>query len=102
MIILMNSITDIPKLIANGGGEVYMLLISTVNYVLVQMSTLMTDSLFDNLKTPHIPGYFIIIRGWEIFLSPMCQGGQIEKREKIATNISSLHPGTSTQRVHCV
>ena len=96
MIILMNSITDIPKLIANGGGEVDMLLISTVNYVLVQ---LMTDSLFEYLKTPHIPGYFIIIRGWEIFLSPMCQGGQIEK---IATNISSLHPGTSTQRVHCV
>ena len=48
MIILMNSITDIPKLIANGGGEVDMPLISTVNYVLVQ---LMTDSLFDNLKT---------------------------------------------------
>ena len=99
MIILMNSITDIPKLIANGGGEVDMPLISTVNYVLVQLSTLMTDSLFDDLETPHIPGYFIIIRGWEIFLSPMCQGGQIEK---IATNISSFHPGTSTQRVHCV
>ena len=66
MIILMNSITDIPKLIANGGGEVDMLLISTVNYVLEQLST------FDDLKTPHIPGYFIIIRGWEIFLSPMC------------------------------
>ena len=76
-----------------------MLLISTINYVLVQLSTLMTDSLFDDLKTPHIPGYFIIIRGWEIFLSPMCQGGQIEK---IATNISSFHPGTSTQRAHCV